>query len=216
MQLTGQAADFVLVFGIWVVYFAFHSFSASLGVKRWCAARAPRFMPWYRISFNLVSLLLLLPPAWITYSHIGEPLWQWQGAMAWLSWGLTIAALGAFGVSLGYYDRSEFLGTRQLRYGQAEVEDQGRLRISPFHRYVRHPWYSIGLVLVWCRDMDPATLAASLAITLYVILGSQLEERKLILYHGDRYRRYRKAVPALVPLPWRHLSRTDAAQLEQG
>jgi hypothetical protein len=50
-------------------------------------------------------------------------------------------------------------------------------------------------------------------ITLYFVLGSRLEESKLIVYYGDIYRRYRERVPALLPLPWRYLSQQEAAAL---
>jgi len=54
-------------------------------------------------------------------------------------------------------------------------------------------------------------LVSALAITLYFVLGSRLEERKLIAVHGDTYRRYRAKVPGLLPLPWKRLSREEAA-----
>ena len=111
------------------------------------------------------------------------------------------------------YDGSEFLGLRQLRGGLTAVEDQERFNLSPLHRYVRHPWYSLGLVLVWTRDMDPAFLTTAVMITLYFVLGSRLEERKLLVYHGELYRSYRRRVPSLVPLPWRYLTREQARTL---
>jgi hypothetical protein len=93
------------------------------------------------------------------------------------------------------------------------VEDQERFYISPLHRFVRHPWYSLGLVLVWTRDMNGPLLLSASAITLYFIVGSRLEERKLLVYHGEAYRRYRARVPGLIPLPWRYLNRQAARAL---
>jgi hypothetical protein len=61
--------------------------------------------------------------------------------------------------------------------------------------------------------MDPAFLTTAVMITLYFVLGSRLEERKLLVYHGDVYRRYRRLVPSLVPLPWRYLTREQADNL---
>jgi len=78
---------------------------------------------------------------------------------------------------------------------------------------VRHPWYFLGLVLIWTRDMDPAFLLSASAMTLYFVVGSLLEERKLIRYHGEVYRRYRKRVPGLIPLPWKYLPAEEADRL---
>jgi len=207
--------EFIIVFGVWAAYSVVHSLTASLSSKNFVASRVPAFMPWYRVSFNVLALLLLALPVWITWAYAGEPLWRWGGLLRYVAWGLTGATVIAFVISMRYYDGMEFLGIRQLSEGIRAVEDQERLCISPFHHYVRHPWYSMALVLIWCRDMDAATLSASLAITLYFILGSRLEERKLLVYHGERYRRYLQRVPGLIPLPWRYLDSESARELER-
>jgi protein-S-isoprenylcysteine O-methyltransferase Ste14 len=81
------------------------------------------------------------------------------------------------------------------------------------HRYVRHPWYALGLVVVWTRSMDAAMLVTALAITVYLVIGSRLEERKLLVYHGEAYRRYMERVPGLIPLPWRRLKSGEAERI---
>lgn len=198
----------------WLGYFALHSVLAALAVKRQVARRWPGLMPYYRIGFNVLAVLLVLPPLYLSFALPGAPLWAWSGPWAWLANGLAVAALGVFAYSLRLYDTREFLGLRQWRERERRVEDQERLRISPLHRHVRHPWYSLGLVLIWTRDMPPPFLLTALLATAYFVLGSALEERKLIAYYGDAYRDYRRRVPALVPLPWRRLSAVDAAALE--
>lgn len=206
----------LLLSGAWLLYFVLHSLLASLTVKGWVAAHRPGWMRGYRIAFNLVALLSLLPPLWMLYGWRSALLWEWGPIGDGIALLLNLAALGGFVWSLRWYDGSEFLGTRQWRLGIRTLEDQERFRISPLHRYVRHPWYSLGLVLVWAREMDLMLLVSALMITLYFALGSRLEERKLIAYHGERYRRYRERVPALVPRPWRNLSSQDAHALEAG
>jgi protein-S-isoprenylcysteine O-methyltransferase Ste14 len=65
---------------------------------------------------------------------------------------------------------------------------------------VRHPLYSTGLLILWCFPILTAgTLAFDAAITLYILIGSELEERRLILEFGDAYLRYRKKVARLIP-----------------
>jgi hypothetical protein len=90
-------------------------------------------------------------------------------------------------------DLNDFLGLGVLGGGQHIERDV--FRLSAAHRYVRHPWYSFGLVIVWTRDMNAAMLVSALAITIYFVVGSRLEERKLIEIHGDTYRRYRSRLP---------------------
>jgi protein-S-isoprenylcysteine O-methyltransferase Ste14 len=205
--------NIVLLSFCWLAYFALHSALASLTVKRWVATAWPRLMPYYRLTFNILASLLILPILWFTYREPGPLLWHWQGAAAWLANGLALAALFGFWLSLKSYDMQEFLGLRQLRLDVRKVEDQEHFHLSPFHRHVRHPWYFFGLVLVWTRDMNATTLLSSVFITLYFIIGSRLEEQKLLAYHGDIYRRYMARVPGLIPLPWKSLTAEEAEAL---
>ena len=62
--------------------------------------------------------------------------------------------------------------------------------------------------------MDQAFLVSSLCWTFYLVLGSRLEETRLIALHGEAYRRYRMLVPGLLPLPWRFLRTRDLRELE--
>jgi len=190
----------------WGTYFIAHSLFASLTLKRRVAEHLPHLMPVYRILFNLFAVVLLALPLWLLYVYQGEPLWQWQGYEKWISNALRIGAIIAVIWTFKYYDGSEILGLRQLKEHSHRVEDQEGFHISPFHRHVRHPWYFLSLVYVWSGSMDSAWLVSAIMISLYFIIGSRLEERKLLEYHGEIYRRYAQAVPALIPLPWRYLT----------
>lgn len=198
---------------LWILYLAMHSFLASLTVKRWVAVRWPSSIPRYRLTFNAIALILIVPLLWSTMHSAEPPLWRWTGVWAWIANGLTLLAVAGFIFSLRYYDMAEFLGLRQWRRQERSVLDQEHLQISPLHRFVRHPWYFMLLVVIWTRDMDAARLVAVGLVTLYLILGSALEDRKLALYHGDAYRLYRARVPSLVPLPWRRLTQAEAEAL---
>lgn len=212
--MTANFQTVLILVLAWLIYSGVHSWLASLQLKRYVAEHRPGLMPAYRLCFNLLALLLLIPPLWLTYTLPGPVLWAWKGPAWWVANGMALLALAGVFWSLRDYDGSEFLGLRQWRGRIASVEDQEEFHISTLHRYIRHPWYGLGLVLVWTRDMDLAFITTAIMITLYFILGSRLEERKLIIYHGDRYRRYRELVPALVPLPWRYLTRHQAEQLQ--
>jgi len=198
---------------LWLGYFALHSALASLRVKSWIARRFPRWMPFYRLGFNALAALTLLPILWLLHRHPGPALWAWNGPWAWLANGLALAALVGFVRSARYYDTAEFSGLRQWKMRTRSTEDQESFRISPFHRHVRHPWYAFGLVILWTRDMSAALLVSALLMTAYLVVGAHLEEKKLIARYGDAYRRYRQRVPGLVPLPWKSISAREADEL---
>jgi len=197
----------------WILYAAVHSLLASTRAKQAVQRRFPDHYRTYRLVYNGLAGLLLIPPLWLLASYPGSPLWHWPAPLDWLADAAALLAVGGFGWSLRYYDTGEFLGTRQLRNAPAEAEDQTPLTLSPLHRWVRHPWYFLGLVIIWTREMNTALLITAVMLTLYLVIGSRLEDNKLIATYGDAYRRYRARVPGLLPLPWRHLSPQEAANL---
>ena len=105
----------------------------------------------------------------------------------------------------------DFLGLRQVAAG-VQAGGEG-FSISSFHRFVRHPWYFFGLAIIWTRDMNGPLLVSASAMTLYFIVGSRLEEQKLISSYGEAYRRYIAAVPGLIPLPGKYLTTSEADTL---
>lgn len=197
----------------WLAYAVVHSWLASLRLKKFVASRWPQHMPAYRLVYNGLAMLLLIPPIWLSFTLPGPQLWRFSGAAWWAANGLALLALLGVFWSLRAYDQDEFLGLRQWRDKETAVEDREGFYISSMHRFVRHPWYSLSLVLIWTRDMDLAFFVSGVMMTLYLIIGARLEEQKLMVYHGERYRRYRKLVPGLIPLPWRYLSRMQAEEL---
>lgn len=198
-----------------LLYFILHSLTASLRMKGWVARHWPASIPYYRLAFNGFAIVSALPLLLLLVYFPGQPLWQWQGVGLWVTNGLALASGVGFILSLKAYDMEEFWGTRQVRAGSHDVHDQERFQISDFHRFVRHPWYFFLLVLLWTRDLTTSQFTAYLMLTLYLVIGSRMEERKLLRYHGEVYRRYRQRVPGLFPLPWRYLTRQQAKQLAE-
>lgn len=125
------------------------------------------------------------------------------GALRWLPRAFSALALGAF-----------VWGVRALRvfdpFGRIALQAHRRGRsLSPMplavrgpYLWVRHPLYSSMLVLIWSvPDATRDRLLFNLLWTVWIVLGTRLEERDLVADFGDRYRRYQQTVPMLVP--WR-------------
>ena len=55
------------------------------------------------------------------------------------------------------------------------------------HRYVRHPLYSALFLCLWGLVQDPLSLATALWGSLYTLIGTYFEERKLISLYGEAY-----------------------------
>ncbi|HQT27186.1 MAG TPA: hypothetical protein PLK99_11440 [Burkholderiales bacterium] len=193
----------ILLILFWTAYFACHSLLASLWLKRRVSMLWPAFP--YRLFYNILAVLLLLPGAWLLYGRSWAPLWTFRGNWLYFSWLLQFSAVSGFLFSLRYYDMKAFMGL-------TPEKDEG-FTISPLHRHVRHPWYCLALVFLWSSSMNAGKLATAIMMTIYFVLGSMHEESMLIERFGNRYAKYRERVPGLVPLPWKYLSEDEAGTL---
>ncbi|MCW8885920.1 MAG: hypothetical protein OQK12_11835, partial [Motiliproteus sp.] len=182
-----------------LVYCVLHSVLASMACKRLFSRKWPQHQHRYRMFFNILATLLLLPLLLIRQLFDGQPLWHWPLPWNWVMDGMAVLAIGAFFHSLNSYDLSLFSGTKQWRSGVADELLNEQFKIGFWHRYVRHPWYFFALVILWTRQMDLFQLLLYSAITLYFIVGSRLEEVKLETLYGAPYRRYKQRVGGLIP-----------------
>ncbi|HEX9082293.1 MAG TPA: hypothetical protein VF768_08435 [Holophagaceae bacterium] len=204
----------LVVSAAWLGYGLLHSLLASRSAKAWVASRWPALMPAYRLLYNGIALVTLGPFLLWLVRDPGPFLWRWLGLAGWVANGLAAAAVALLLLAGTTYDLGAFLGWRAWREGRRDGGDGEPFRISRIHRYVRHPWYAVSLILLWTRDMTALRLVSAAWMTAYFLIGSRLEERKLLAQYGDRYGRYRARVAAFLPLPWKTLSRAEARDLE--
>jgi protein-S-isoprenylcysteine O-methyltransferase Ste14 len=191
--MFGPASIFFLTLG----YGALHSVLASLPAK---AAALRRFGPIadrvYRIVYNLIAIGTFFPVVVLLVKNMGPVLI----ALDWPLWLLALAVQGALLVLMvaSYLQSApqSFLGLQQL----GGIPDNPQLVTGGAYGIVRHPLYILGLAVLWCTPvLTTGTLALDLAVTLYVLIGSELEERRLMVQYGEEYRRYRKKVARLIP-----------------
>jgi protein-S-isoprenylcysteine O-methyltransferase Ste14 len=91
-----------------------------------------------------------------------------------------------------------FLGFNVF-WGEPKNESQ-TLNTGGLYRYVRHPLYSAGMILLWASPtMTTNYFLVSICLSVYILIGAYFEERKLIIEYGDSYLEYMKKVPMLIP-----------------
>jgi protein-S-isoprenylcysteine O-methyltransferase Ste14 len=74
------------------------------------------------------------------------------------------------------------------------------LVVRGLYRWVRHPLYTAGLVLIWLSPVMTANLLAlNAGLTIYIVAGAMLEERKLQAEFGEAYAAYKRRTPMLIP-----------------
>ena len=114
----------------WVLYALLHSLLAGLRVKAAVVRLWPGFTPWYRLAYNGVALLAVLPLIWLMRAVPGAELWAWNGAWAWLANGLAAAALFGAMQSRRQGDRTR----RVSPVGPASLCAPSLVQLRPGHR----------------------------------------------------------------------------------
>jgi protein-S-isoprenylcysteine O-methyltransferase Ste14 len=179
-----------------------HSLLITTHVQQWVVCQKKVWKGLYRlgyVSFSMVSLAcLFLYTASLPQRSLTIP--RWMHLVQAL---LFVYALVMFIAGAKVYDLQAFLGIRQWQDFRA-----GRESTSPHLvtvgvlRYVRHPWYSGGIALLWSfPGLTDLTLLTRTILSGYLLIGTILEENKLKKSLGESYRSYCRQVPMLIP--WR-------------
>lgn len=189
----------LLVFLAVLLYGLVHSWLASLTLKalvrRLSSHLTDRF---YRLAYNLFALLSLAPVLALPFLLPDRRIYTIPNP--WLAFTLALQglALGLLGIGLLETGVWSFLGVRQLTNPKPEHSEQ--LVTRGLYSWVRHPLYAAGLAFIWLTPvMTWNILALNIGLTLYLLIGAALEERKLLYEFGEAYARYRKRTPMLIP-----------------
>jgi len=193
----------LLLIIFWVGWCTLHSLLISTSVKRWFDHRGGRWLGLYRIGYVCFSLGTLVPLLWFTATLPQQPFGVPPDWLRGVQWMLLLYALVLFVGGLRVYDLQTFLGLRQWRdYRTGHKSVPPAFRKTGILRYVRHPWYSGGIALLWSLPaLTDVTLVTRSILSAYLIVGSLLEERKLRKSLGEPYLSYCREVPML--LPWK-------------
>lgn len=187
-----------------VVWCALHSAMIAPSVTEYLKARLKEHYRFFRLFFNLFALVTLVPVALFAYGLRTDPLFSWGGywrIVQVLSLGF---ALILFVRGARHYDSRQFFGIAQIQdrnTGKA-IGASGKLETAGILNVVRHPWYLGGILLIWARPLDISAIVINTVFTGYFIVGSFLEERKLVSEFGDDYIAYQERVSMLIPYKW--------------
>jgi protein-S-isoprenylcysteine O-methyltransferase Ste14 len=186
-----------------------HSLMARQWFKRAWARIVPE--PVERSTYVLFSSLALLLLFW-QWRPIGGVVWSVENqAGLWAIYAVYFFGWLLLLVSTFLIDHFDLFGLRQVwRYLRGRQQSPLNFRTPGLYRYVRHPIYLSWLIIFWATPrMTAAHLVFAVATTAYIFVAIQFEERDLIRFYGDIYRRYRDQAPMIFPLrlPQRQIAR---------
>ena len=182
------------------LYGVVHSVLASLQAKSLAAGRFGRTgARFYRLIFNILAVITFIPVAALVGLLPDRKIYSIPFPFNLLALSLQLAA--GLGLLVGVIQTGamSFLGLEQL-LDSSSMDRPSSLVTAGFYRFVRHPLYSFGLLLLWFAPvMTWNLLALSVGLTVYILVGIIYEERKLEREFGEAYREYKHKTPMLVP-----------------
>jgi len=176
----------------------------SVSVTEYLKKRlGPKFR-FYRLFFNLIAILTLIPVALNAYLIRTQAIFHWNGYMRIGQMLLLIVAVLLIFLGGRHYNVRQVLGIKKIKEGISSkaITDTGELDTSGVLGITRHPWYLATILLIWARQMDVSVLFVNVILTFYLIVGTYLEEKKLIREFGEKYAAYQNRVSMLLPYKW--------------
>ncbi len=198
--------DYLLLTTAWGIWCAMHSLLIAPSVTGLIRSRFPGSDRWYRIFYNGFSLITLIPLLYYTMSFESTAVFGWEGTWQVLRFALLLLAFILFREGAKKYALDYFLGIKQLQTGKNNtlLNDKKTFARTGAFGLIRHPWYAGSLLLVWSAlpNYTSATIIISSILSVYLIAGTLLEERKILAEYGESYRLYQKHVSMLFPWKW--------------
>jgi protein-S-isoprenylcysteine O-methyltransferase Ste14 len=181
-----------------IIFFLQHSSLVRPGIRH----RFAKFIPeeYYNAFYGFTSGICLLPLL-IFWQKSSTLIASADGIIYWILRGLFFVCLVGFfwgNKSLGSFD---MLGVKRLmRYISNRPGKQQQIMAKGPYRWVRHPLYLFLIVIIWsCPVLTLDRLIFNIMWTIWIVIGTYLEDRDLHREFGSQYREYSSRVAMLIP-----------------
>ena len=181
------------------LFAAQHSVMARPWFKRHWTRVVPA--PVERSTYVLLATAVLVVVMWL-WRPLPEAVWETDStAVRAVAYAVSFAGWGLVLLSTFAIDHADMFGLSQVQRHHAGSPPAAPTLATPLlYRVVRHPLYLGFLVAFWVAPtMSAGRLLFAVAMTGYVLMAVQFEERDLVGAFGDHYRAYRRHTPMLIP-----------------
>lgn len=181
----------------WLLYGAIHSFMASNYFKNFAVKILGKYFRFYRLIYNILAFVLLIPIFFLKLSIEQEALWQVSVYQSIIGKFIIICGVLLIAKALQGYDLFEFSG-----FDFNKSQEKNEFKSDGLLKYMRHPIYFGLLIFVWgifITDASIKSLSSAIPVTIYLFIGIYFEEKKLMQVFGEKYKKYQDEVPMLIP-----------------
>jgi methanethiol S-methyltransferase len=193
--------NYILIALILTGYCFLHSYLISIRFTKLMMRMLKSYYAFYRLFYVIISTVLLIPVFHLTNYWASEVIITYHPPWSIVRYAVIIFSLAVFFKAFLFdYDSLSFFGIRQiLNFRKKSTNQEGGIKKRGLLGIVRHPMYSALILFLWCQNFRLSDIVVNSVLTAYVIIGTLLEERKLVLEFGASYVQYQKEVPMLIP-----------------
>lgn len=193
--------EYFIVGTFWTLYCVLHSYLISIHFTSLMRIYLKRYYAFYRLFYVLISLALIVPLIRYSAGIDSTGIITYSLPLNSVRLGLIAASLAIFFWTFFFsYDPLSFFGIRQIMNREkGQIKATKELSRKGLLGVVRHPIYTALIVCLWCQIFTIKDILVNTILTIYVIIGTILEERKLVLEFGNAYLKYQQQVPMLIP-----------------
>ncbi len=188
--------NIIITFIIYFLVFAgIHSLLATDYIKDKARMLLGKGFSFYRLMYTFISVLTFAPAflIWLKYTASTPPVYSFPERLYPVIILIRSLALGMFVYASYQTGILEFMGIRQEKTKKTLIT-------SGAYGIVRHPLYTGGVILLFTKmDMSLLDLTAVLLVSVYLIIGAFIEEKRLLSVFGEEYRKYQQRVPMFIP-----------------
>ena len=198
--------NYFLLCTLWFSWCFLHSFLVTTRTTKWFKKQLGEKFAFYRLSYNLFSLITVLPLFYWQRTIPGPIVIPLAPHLMIFKYIALIFSVLIIAGSFVTFDIWEFMGIRKAANGDQQKEEEPVIKKHGLYGIVRHPMYLGGIIFLTASMLYVSLpqFLGYLILALYMIIGTVREDRRLSRELGTVYRNYQKEVPMIVPgIPWR-------------
>jgi methanethiol S-methyltransferase len=201
---SGPAGPFARALIVNALLLSLFAIQHSVMARQWFKRAWKKIVPdaVERSTYVLMASVILLFLYWKWEAMTGI-IWDVRNpngralliGLFWIGWGLVL-------VSTYLIDHFGLFGMKQVyNYLVDKHDEPPPFKTPTLYKMVRHPLYLGFVIAFWATPrMSAGHLFFAIMTTAYILVAIQFEERDLIKFYGESYRRYREQVSMLFPL----------------
>jgi len=193
---------YLLIALMWAGYCLLHSFLISIKFTDLMTRWLKDYYAFYRIFYISISLVLLIPLINYTAQLDNNIIIIYGQTLNIVRYILISGSLLMFFWAFFFnYDSLSFFGIRQaLNFGKIrKIDPSEEVKRNGLLGIIRHPMYFSLMIYLWCQTFRMSDIVVNIVLTIYIIMATRLEEKKLVLEFGDTYVKYQQEVPMFIP-----------------